>query len=233
MQLVVSNVVVVAKSFNPSIFSQPWLVRNGVVGEEEFLPGCVFVEGLSQVMTRSFDMLVVPDRLQFSPKAEPHGEGDAAPAVAVPEGELITDKVGKIIRTLPHTPYIAVGINFVWQEPPQGNEGISELSRRLFGNPHSAIHREFAAVDARFGTYMSKDISGGMRLKFDIKPAIVAVPTGGTEDRLVLVVNFHKEIAEGDRVQQVVDTVGRWNECKQQATALVELAVRGEDNRDH
>jgi len=227
----ISNVVVVAKNFNPSILSQIWLVRNEVIEEAEFLPGCIFAEGLTQIVTRSFDMLVVPDRLQFSPKVEPLQEAEQQEGVdrdwEQPEGELVADKVGKIIRALPHTPYSAVGINFIWHETPQGEEGISGLTRRLFWNPHSALHRQFADENARFGTYMSKDIGGGMRLKFDVKPVVVGISAEGVEDRLHLAINFHKEIGGGDRVQQTLGAIRRWNECKTQASALAELALEG------
>lgn len=225
MQLVLSNVVVVAKSFNPSILTQLWLARNEVVGEDEFLPGCMFVEGLSQVTTQSFDMLVIPDRLQFTPKAVA-GQMEQREGVLVQlEGEMIAEKIGKIIRALPHTPYTAVGINFAWQEKP-GDEGVTGLTRRLFFNSESALHHEFDSDDASFGVYMSKDIGGGLRLKCDVKPVFVNAATG-KEPRLHLGLNFHREVTGVDPVGEVIETIGRWAECKQQATTLVGIATGG------
>ena len=53
-ELIGSSVVVVAQNFNPSVTSQLWLVRNGVVPEGDFLPGCIFTDLLVQVRTRRF-----------------------------------------------------------------------------------------------------------------------------------------------------------------------------------
>src|SRR5258707_15829179 len=110
MEIVESNVVVAARQFNPSILTQLWLVRNGIVGEDEFLPGSVVTDGLCQFQTERFILIAIPNLLQVSLR----------PLVAVPdEGALMADNVGGMVRSLPHTPYSAVGLNFVWHETPR------------------------------------------------------------------------------------------------------------------
>src|SRR5207248_54900 len=99
---------IAARQLNPSVFNQLWLVRNELVGEGELEPGWVFTEPLVQVRTRQFVLLVVPEQLQFVPLIE----GEAVE-------HLIMDKVGRIVTRLPHTPYTAIGFNFVWHMVPE------------------------------------------------------------------------------------------------------------------
>lgn len=60
--LFASAVVVVANVFNPSIVSQVWLVRNGLLGEDELPPnsGSVFADALVQVVAPRYTL--VPHR---------------------------------------------------------------------------------------------------------------------------------------------------------------------------
>jgi hypothetical protein len=67
VQLIGYNVVIAARFFNPSVFNQLWLVRNGLVKEEEFENACVFTEAFVQIKTPRFLLTVVPEQLQFLP----------------------------------------------------------------------------------------------------------------------------------------------------------------------
>src|SRR3954452_10956137 len=103
IQLAGSNVIIAARQFNPTVFSQLWLVRNELLAEEDFGPGYLFSEAVVQMATPQFLMLVVPSQLQFSPTDQVEDQQ-----------ALIRGKVGRIVERLPHTPYVAVGLNFVW-----------------------------------------------------------------------------------------------------------------------
>src|SRR5271166_1761428 len=102
-QLVGASVVITARQFNPSVMSQLWLVRQGLLAEDQMLPNFVFTDLLVQVRTQNFSLLVVPEQFQFFPQAK---ESE--------QQELIQQKVGRIVRSLPHTPFKAVGLNFTW-----------------------------------------------------------------------------------------------------------------------
>ena len=75
MQKRLEYTVIVADKFNPSIFDRYWLIKNEIVSEEDFLPGGMYAEGISQISTKDFDIIVLPDRLQFNPKV-PRDEAD-------------------------------------------------------------------------------------------------------------------------------------------------------------
>ena len=65
----------------------------GIVPEGGFGDDFAFTPMFSQVVTDRFSLLVIPERLQFTPK------------VPVEEQKpLIVEKVGAFVRALPHTP---------------------------------------------------------------------------------------------------------------------------------
>ncbi|MHB1424084.1 MAG: hypothetical protein ACYC3I_12980 [Gemmataceae bacterium] len=202
-----SAVVAVAQQFNPSVISQLWLVQNGLVGGDEFQPGCIFTDMIVQVRSRQFHMLVVPEQLQFVPNV-PAGE----------EQGLIVDKVGTIVRTLPHTPFRALGLNFNWLlVPPDGD--VARLTRQLFFREGPALYRHFATGDAHFGAYLSKD-SLGFRLKLDVKPTLV-LDENRPQGRVLFAFNFHADLRE-DAAQQIDAHLLRWNDARREVELLLD-----------
>ena len=119
-ELVASNVVLTAQLLNPTIFSQLWLVRHGIVGTDDFKQGCLFADEVSKVEAKDFSLLIVPPQLQFAPHI-----------ATEEEAELVILKIGAIVRALPETPYRGIGLNFHWHVWPQDGDGRS-LSRELF-----------------------------------------------------------------------------------------------------
>lgn len=209
-----SSVVLVAHRFNPSITTPLWLVRNEVLSEGDFLPGCVYTDLLVQVMARSFHLLLTPEQLQFVPQV-PEAEQEA----------LILDKVGRIVRTLPHTPFRALGLNFDWNvTPADGDTG--GLARRLFFKSGAPLFSDFDVPDARFGSYLSKDTLG-FRLKLDVKPVTVE---GGTErkERLQFRFNYHADLRGSKEVVQTIDErLRKWREARAASQRIIEALDKG------
>jgi len=216
LEFVGQNVVVAAHHFNPTIFSQLWLVRNGLITEDSFRAGCAFTEAFSNSVSDEFSLLVVPPQLQFTPSVLPEAEP-----------RLILEKVGAIVRALPHTPYHAIGLNFTWHVLP--SEGsVATLSRRLFNLETKPLFREFSAADAQFGTYLSKDIFG-TRLKLDIKPITVDLPElGGQQPRLHFGFNFHRDVRTDDPVTCIEEVLRNWQNAKTEAARLLGVCLSEE-----
>ena len=201
-------VVVVAQQFNPSVFSQVWLVRNGLLAEDGVLPGSAFTDLFVQVRSHQFNMLVIAEQLQFNPTVPP-----------TEEQALIVDKVSTIVRTLPHTPFKALGLNFAWHLRPR--EGtIAAMTRALFYRETVPLFRHFGGADAHFGSYLSKNFMG-FRLKLDIKPILVPTGEGQIENRLQFAFNFHADLG-GDAAQQIADRLVQWNEVRQEAQRVID-----------
>lgn len=210
-----ATVVVVANFFNPSVVSQLWLVRNGLLTDDE-LPansGSIFSDTLVQVVTPRYTLLVTPDQLQFMPVGE---EGAK---------QLILDKLGLLVGLLPHTPFRALGLNFSWQFKPADGSGRNWM-RRLFFRPDSLLYGEFDTPDAHFGGYLSRDVFG-MRLKLDVRPLSIEKPDGCTDQVLQMLYNFHADIRAGDGgVATVHELLGRWDDSLAEARRLQEIIMR-------
>lgn len=216
-ELVGSSVVVVAQSFNPSVTNQLWLVRNDVVPEGDFLPGCIFTDLLVQVRTKQFSLLFTPEQFQFVP----------APSEENPHA-LIQETIGRIVEMLPHTPYRALGLNFTWHLTPEGGD-VTALSRRLFYIAGRPLFRDFDAPDASFGAYLSRDLLG-FRLKLDIKPMTVPPSTSGPAQRLQLLYNFHADLSEvGEPVARLQQHLRRWEEAAEVARGSAASLSEGGD----
>jgi hypothetical protein len=206
-QLVGYNVVLAARQFNPSVFNQLWLVRNNLLAEDDLEPGWVFTEPLIQVKTSQFALLVVPDQLQFVPLTQ--GES---------EEPLIKEKIGQIVSKLPHTPYTAIGFNFVWHMIPE-DTGVAALSRRLFFKETGGFFKQFDADDSQFGGYASKNMFG-FRQKVDVKPVSVQ---DEPRERLQFAFNYHKELIESvDPIVDIQELLGHWNHAKTASLQILE-----------
>jgi len=197
MPLISENVVVTANQFNPTVMTQLWLVQNGILAENEG-PG-IYVPGFVQVKTDDFELLVLLDRLQFVPTGEQERRAD-----------LVVEKVGTIVRTLPHTPYTAAGLNFVWRSG-DFPEGIAPASRRLFFKENSIIANDFMNDNARFGAFFSKDLFG-CRLKLTALPARDVV---SGDEFLEYSFNFHRDVTGPDSVQAITETLAIWDPARQ------------------
>jgi hypothetical protein len=208
-ELLGANVVIVAKQFNPSVFSQLWLVRNEIVKEDEFLEGCIFSDDISKIETSLFGLLVLPPQLQFLPRS-PEGEA-----------ELIEAKLGKIIAALPHTPYVAIGFNFSWHVwPEDGN--LHQLSRSLFLNEYAPLAKKFGAEDALFGAYVSQNI-GDCRLRLDVKPVDYVVNDQQTR-RLHFAFNFQLDLSQTETpVESIIAHLSKWEQFKNEASEVIDL----------
>lgn len=213
LELANSSAVVAAHQFNPSIVNQLWLVNHGLLQEDDFRAGCVFTDMLVQVQSREFNLLVTPDQCQFNPQVE-----------ADCEQQVLVDKLGAIVRTLPHTPYRAAGLNFIWHIHGDDDQ-IGTLSRRLFFVDGSPLHAAFDEGDALFGGYLSKNALG-CRLKLDAKPVTGDTAQGQRRVLLQLAFNFHLDVAKQDNpVAAIEQLLEQWTEARQQSSLIVEQAA--------
>lgn len=190
------NVVVVAQNLNPSIFTQLWLVKQGIFSEDEFKQGSFFTPAAVNILTDSANLLVVPDRLQLTFLKQELQQ------------EVAKKVIGTVVETLPHTPYTAIGFNFNWIIEPEDDKEFPATLRRLFLPDKNPLAGTFDSNDARFGIYMSKNTIT-MRLKLDIKPFIVTSPAIGKKEVLQLNFNFHKDV-KGEDVKIIIETLDKF-----------------------
>ena len=154
-----SSTVLVANDVNVSIFKSAWFGRNQVISEDEMLDDVLISPGIVQIPTRNFQVIIVPNRIQFF-----------LPPQRFDVGQQEIDRVlGTIVRLLPHTPYTAIGLNFEYIVTPPSADTFYEWNRKWFSAPLVEKFPEAKDKTSRFGSYFSMD-SLEMRLKIDIKP---------------------------------------------------------------
>ncbi len=209
-----ANVIVAARQFNPSVFNPVWFARSGLFIESDFGAGHVIGDGLVQISNPLFQMLVLPSQLQFAPDEK-----------VANQQQLIEEKVGGIVQTLPHTPYVAIGLNFVWHMRDERVE-VERLSRELFFKADSELYRRFDTEDARFGAYLSRDLRG-CRQKLDIKPISLDESTNLNMQVIQFAFNYHRELTDAEEpVRQIHEMLERWNEFREESRQLVESLQR-------
>ena len=207
MNLITQNVVIAAHQFNPSIFSQLWLVKHKIIQEDEFESGAMFSDAAVQIPSKRFHLLVVPEMLQFTIKAE--REDDA---------ELVAEKIMAIANLLPQTPYTAIGLNFIWHHVAEEAE-IAATTRRIFFRQNLEPFKSFGTEDALFGGYLSKDF-GGARLKLDIKPAHAKVANDPVVNVIHLQFNFHRDLTADDAMAGIKESIESWQAAKAESADI-------------
>jgi len=209
-KLASTTAVVIANAFNPSVVRESFLNKIGVIAPEEVQAGFVFSDQVANVSTARFTLLVLPQQLQVAP-VERAGAGPVVGPVII-----------KLVTALPHTPYVAAGINFVWHLTPE-DETVADATRRLFAGIASPLREAFEGPDAnaRFGFFASKDL-GSVRLKLDVKPAREIAPDGAKGSELMQCsFNFHRDVAPATAPADVAELCDRWAEFEQLSEALV------------
>ena len=190
------NVVISATFFNPSVVCQHWLIKNKILEEADFLPGCIFSQALSQVVSTKFLLIVTPEHLQLFPQVP------AADSI-----EELNNSVIRIVKFLEHTPFVAAGINFNYELTPSDGD-VGKATRARFSGP-SAIYSSFIDDDVRVGTYLSKNVIGA-RLRLDVKP--ITADASGNSERIRLFFNFNKDLDPDNKPGGIVELVDRWIE---------------------
>lgn len=137
----VKSVVVLANTFNPSVFTGEWLDAMDVFAKAETGGKLIYTPKLV-TFNGPASFFVVDDRLQISLDATSWAV-DAA------------TKVKKIVSQLPHIPYTAVGFNFNWQYEPNG-ETLTDWANRNFTPTNAAAF----GAGAAFGLNATRQVSG-------------------------------------------------------------------------
>lgn len=201
-----TSIVIVARDFNPTIFKPFWLKKNDIFLEQELQGSVVITPAAVQIPTENYQFTVLPDRVQMViPRNYSKAEDD------------INRILGGIVKTLPHTPYTALGLNFNYLIAPDSEGKFSEWNRKLFASSFSRKIRYSKDNNARFGSYVSFDFLGA-RLKIDIKPikALKNIESlceswHENQDLIKFNLNFHSDVSNAESpVDAILATLNKW-----------------------
>lgn len=207
------SVVILAQSFNPTIFNQHWLVSNKFINEANIEPTSIFSQNLANIITPNYNLLVLPEQLQFNSITESVTFNNDILCTLVP-----------IIEKISETPFKAVGINFNWFIK-DNSKSMQVFTKELFFNTNSKLFSEFDSDDSRFGAYMSKNFNN-TRLKLDIKPVQIInnITDHNISEYLNYNFNFHLDLNQIDTaVIDLVNTIKAWESFKFESEKIVEL----------
>ncbi|MCS6859463.1 MAG: hypothetical protein NZT92_03980 [Abditibacteriales bacterium] len=215
------NVVVAANQFNPSMFSQIWLVNNGIfdqsVFEQQPIPPdrFVFLPVCTQVKTDDMELLVVHERLQLSlSEAHLNAVGYAR----------LQERIKMILLLVPHTPFTGMGFNFEWLAAPDGEE-VNHLLRRTFVNPQSSFFALFDPEKSGLGTFVVTEWEGA-KLTVQVKPVRLK-DASGEQKAIHFDFNYHYDYPTDGSVQFLVRQLGLFQSALGHSETVVDSLLRG------
>jgi hypothetical protein len=219
VELVNASAVVVGHDVNLSIFRPPWLRDQKILSDEELAGDVVITPPMVRIPAPSFELLILPDRVQVRPSDDP-GKAQSD----------ILRVLGGIVSTLPHTPFTAIGLNFDYLTTPDEHTEFQSWNKERFAAPFSVGVIGSAQGEARFGAYCSFDTLG-MRLKADLKPVRrTEQPEGGIlkssagPEAMLGKFNFHRDLKERPAVSEILQVLGRWADAASLALTMAESA---------
>ncbi|MBW2141592.1 MAG: hypothetical protein JRG97_11065 [Deltaproteobacteria bacterium] len=209
-----AGIVLTAQSFNPSIFTETWLDKNGILAADSLEGMRVFSPEVAQFQTKECQVLVIPPKMQITFRIhQVSGDFEVQCNIAVRTVELLS-----------HTPYEALGLNFDFFVSFPDEKDFNAYNRALLGTGDYQLLQEFSSADAKFGRYFSKD-HGAARLKLDIKPV-----KGGPQnkDLLQFSFNFHHDVAQMDlseRAKRLIEFIRGWSSLREYSERLVKMGT--------
>ncbi|MBL8695033.1 MAG: hypothetical protein JNJ88_13145 [Planctomycetes bacterium] len=196
--------IVVARNLNPSIFSQIWLVDEGLVDH-----GCAFdtpsvtAQEMSQHSFQELQFLALPDRFQITFTSVDDKTGTRATTLA-----------SKIVEKLPHTPFRAIGINFEYVI-----RSTSEFERSLIRWPAESVAAPFSSSTARLGVIAVGSVKEA-KLTLEMRPGEEA-----GEKTALIKFNFHFDLPErpkNSRIEALASALAQWTDLRRDSLAIAE-----------
>ncbi|RJP33961.1 MAG: hypothetical protein C4547_11525 [Phycisphaerales bacterium] len=174
--------------------------------------------------TDGFELLVLPDRvqIQFPPAAD---DADA----------YLARVLGGIAKTLPHTPYSAIGLNNKYEVRPADSAGFAAWNRKTFASPWALAQTQSKAQE-RFGCSFAYDAFDGarMRIRAEVSaktPAGAGEPGGEATLASYVVTlncNLHRDLKDLDvePTRELTRMLSRWKRVREQTRSLARSLMR-------
>jgi hypothetical protein len=164
-----TNIVILARNYNPSIVSKEWLYDKNIV--RETVTNFVHTPPLSVIETDRVSFVLDENRLQISLKSITTDSIESLPKIAA-----------GFVSCLPETPFVAVGFNYSYSIPKET----------------SHLKTLFALDDIKLKQLFSENYEVGLIVSFSFKAFIVRMtapppPARGKITRITMDFNFHSD----------------------------------------
>lgn len=201
-----ADIVIMASAHNPSIVDPRWLKDNGLVAEDP--KHFVHTPDFSMFDSELISLIVDRERLQITAKKTNRDQLKSLADMGIGYLDL-----------LPHTPYQALGLNFVWHTEADAGESIPKIDIKIgsVGDLSNILtdHKlnYGSIIYARRDPYL-------LRLRIE--------PQG--ESMLIYNFNYHHEI-KGIDIEKVKNFLGNFTNLYEHSKTVVEntYLVRGEE----
>jgi hypothetical protein len=194
INLIDTNIVILAKNHNPSIVSKEWLKLRGIVEENENFSKFTHTPFLSYVETDNFRFIVDPDRLQIS-------------LVKINDEniEKLPNIFEKYISQLPETPYTAIGLNYNYNIELQ-----AESLNKIF-HPDKDKFTKLFAENYQLGGIIIFNHSNFI-VKIDINP------TFNETEKFIVNFNFH---CDSKKIEEIEKRIKSYFEMKDKTQEIL------------
>lgn len=196
------NIKIIAQGFNPPLFTEYWLKKEKFIPDDiDVLPTAISTPQFVQISSKKFNLIVLPDQLQFS---------------IIDDTKLGIDFIKTVIEKVPSLTYIAMGFNFDYFVPDK------EVKHGLFFVPANKLYQEFRVADAKLGTILSKNFENS-RLSLTAKPTKAIDPKGIESEVYHYSINYHFDLKRPDNKSIIVAAVDNWNKYLKYSDKLMTL----------
>lgn len=196
------NIKIVAQGFTPPLFTEYWLKKEKFIPEDiEITPGAISSPQFIQISSKKFFLLVLPDQLQFN---------------ITDDSKLGIDFIKAVTEKVPALKYIAMGFNFDYLVPE------NKIKHGLFFVPANKLFQEFKVLDAKYGTFLSKNFEES-RLSVSVRPIKASDPKNVTSDVYHYNINFHFDLIKSDPKSIIISSLNKWSTYKNYSEKLMKL----------
>jgi hypothetical protein len=181
-----TNIVVLARNYNPSIVSKEWLYQKNIV--RETVKNFIHTPPLSVVETERISLVLDENRLQVSLKSITAENVASLPKI-----------VAGFVSLLPETPFVAVGFNYTYSIAKEDGQ-LKTLLR---------------IDDTKLKKLFPGSYEVGLMVSFSFKPFVVRVtapPAIGKVIRTPIDFNFHSDARGADEVKKRLELYSKATE---------------------
>lgn len=196
------NIKLVAKGFNPPLFTEYWLKKEKFIPDEcEISPPPISTPQFTQISSKKFNLLVLPDQLQFSITDDPK--------IGIGFFKTLTEKIHSLS-------FMAMGFNFDYFVPDK------EIKHGFFFVPQNKLFQEFKVRDAKYGAFLTKNFENS-RLSLSVKPVKAKDPQGVESNVYHYNLNYHFELTKGDGKAIITSSITNWKKYFSYSEKLMKL----------
>lgn len=211
------SVVIAANELNLSIFKPVWLCQFDILRPDELTESSLISAAAIQIPSPTFQLVILPNRLQMT---FPSSDVDAT------IGPL-NRVLGGILRALPHTPLVGLGMNFDFFVTPPVGDSYEKWNAESFATKAALGISCVADARPRFGSYFSMQVEG-MRLKVDAKPVRGAVASPQVVKALEAAsewmhfgFNYHQDLDQNAPTKHALELLPKWSTVVRHAQSVV------------